>query len=133
VTKYSAKRKIGNIGEGIACQFLVGKGFKILERNYLRPWGEIDVVAEKGDVVRFVEVKAVSREMRAGISREMDYPPEELVTRTKLRKLAKTALLYMESQKDRREYQIDVVGVVMDREKRTAKCRLFEQVIDDEL
>ena len=133
MVKYSAKRRQGNIGEDIACQFLERKGFKITDRNYLRKWGEIDIVAEKGGMVRFVEVKSVTREILPDISREMDYRPEELVDRRKLSKLARTAALYMEEKRDTREFQIDVVGVIMSDITRTARCRLFEQALEDNL
>ncbi len=125
------RRDVGNLGESIACQFLERRGFTILERNFLRPWGEIDIVAEKEGIVRFVEVKAISRETKDGISREMSHQPEDLVDARKLRKVARTASLYMESRKDGREYQIDVVGVILDQKKRTARCRLLEQALDD--
>src|SRR3989338_3071661 len=90
------RKRVGRIGEDIAAQFLERKGFKVIARNYRKPWGEIDIIAEKGGIVRFVEVKAVSRENLPDVSREMDYRPEEMVDRRKLRKLARTAALYME-------------------------------------
>src|SRR3989338_407443 len=131
--KANARKAVGEIGEDIACQFLERKGFKILERNYRKPWGEIDIIAEKAGVVRFVEVKAVSRESLLDVSREMDYRPEEMVTPDKLRKVARTANLYMENKKDEREFQIDVVGVILSEETRTARCRLIEQALEGNL
>ena len=127
------RKRVGQTGEDIACEFLERKGFKVLERNYRKPWGEIDIIAEKGGVVRFVEVKAVSRESLPDISREMDYRPEEMVTENKLKKVARTAALYMENKKDKREYQIDVVGVIMDVATKKARCRLIEQALEDNL
>ena len=127
------RKRVGRIGETIAAQFLERKGFKIVERNYRKPWGEIDIIADKGGVVRFVEVKAVSRESLPDVSREMDYRPEEMVDSRKLRKLARTAALYMEVQKDKREYQIDVVGVILVEATRKARCRLFEQALEGNL
>ena len=131
--KANARKAVGEIGEDIACQFLERKGFKILERNYRKPWGEIDIIAEKAGVVRFVEVKAVSHEILPDVSREMDYRPEEMVTADKLRKVARTANLYMENKKDEREFQIDVVGVILSEETRTARCRLIEQALEGNL
>jgi putative endonuclease len=105
-------------------------GFRVIGRNYRKPWGEIDIIAEKDDLVRFIEVKTVSRESISDISREMsDYRPEEQVHAQKLRKIARTAELYMESKKDRREFQIDVIGVFLDMKNRKARCRFFEQVL----
>ena len=128
------RKNTGRGGEEIASQFLTKKGYKVIERNYRRKWGEIDIIAEKDGTVRFVEVKAVSRESsQQDGSREMDYRPEELVHASKLRKVARTAALYMEEKRDDREYQIDVVGVVMNQTTRTAHCRLFEQVLEENL
>ena len=53
----TAKRRLGDIGENLACVFLEKRGFEILERNYLRKWGEIDIVTKKDGVIRFIEVK----------------------------------------------------------------------------
>jgi putative endonuclease len=128
--KYSAKRRVGNVGEDVAVQFLERKGFQVMERNFLKPWGEIDIIAVKSGVVRFVEVKSVSREALSDISREKnEYRPEEMVDERKLNKIARTAEMYMNDKKDPRDYQIDVVGVFLDHRNRKAKCRLFEQVL----
>ena len=125
------RKEVGRLGEDIAAQFLERKGFKVLARNYRKPWGEIDIIAEKEDSVRFVEVKAVSRErLPKDVSREMsDYRPEEQVHPEKLRKVARTAELYMAHTNDDRDFQIDVVGVFLNMKTRQARCRLFEQVL----
>lgn len=123
-------RELGRLGEDIAATYLERKGYSVIERNYLRSWGEIDIIAEKGGVVRFVEVKAVSRETFDDFSREKEgYRPEEQVHPAKLRKLMRTAEMYMNEKGDQRDYQIDVVGVFMNPTTRTARCRLFEQVL----
>jgi|SRR3990167_1627383 len=129
----SITSQTGSVGEDIAAIFVQRKGFSIIEKNYRKPWGEIDIVAERDGTVHFIEVKAVSRSIVDDGSREMDYRPEEMVTISKLRKVARTAALYMESKRDAREYQIDVVGVLLDTEKKKAKCRFFEQVLEDNL
>jgi putative endonuclease len=129
----TAKRKIGNLGEDIAVKFLERRGFNIIARNYSKPWGEIDIIAEKAGIVRFIEVKSVSREIKEGVPREMGYSPEELLNASKLRKVARTAALYMESKHDGREFQLDAIAVMIDKEKRIARCKLIEQVLDDNL
>jgi putative endonuclease len=124
------RKEVGRMGESIAAQFLERKGFTIIERNYRKPWGEIDLIAEKGGAVRFVEVKTLSRENIPDVSRELSgYRPEEQVHPAKLRKIARTAELYMNGKGDDREYQIDVVGVFLNMHTRQARCRLFEQVL----
>lgn len=122
------KQQRGAVGESIAEQFLKKRGYKIIMKNYRKPWGEIDIIAEKDRTVRFVEVKTVS----VG-SFNLSHRPEELVDMRKLRKVARTASLYMDSTRDTREFQLDVVGVIMDDVTRTAKCRLFEQALESNL
>lgn len=120
------RKSVGETGEQLACLFLERKGFSILERNYRKSWGEIDIIAAKKNVVHFVEVKAISV---SDFSREMGYRPEEMVHNSKLKKLSKTASLYMEGREDEREFQIDVVGVLINHSTRVARCRFFEQVL----
>ena len=80
--------------------------------------------------MRFVEVKSVSRESLVDISREnSNYRPEEMVHESKLRKVARTAEMYMNEKNDPRDYQIDVVAVFLDHALRKARCRLYEQVL----
>ena len=117
------KQKTGETGELIAEQFLKTKGYKIIMKNYRKPWGEIDIIAEKGDTVRFVEVKAVSTDSY------LHHHPEEMVDERKLAKLARTAELYMAAARDQREFQLDVVGVILDADTHTARCRLIEQAL----
>ena len=125
------RKEVGRLGEEVAAQFLERRGFKVLARNYRKPWGEIDIIAEKKGIVHFVEVKAVSREsFPADGSREKDgYRPEEQVHPTKLAKVSRTAELYMANTDDDREFQIDVVGVFLDMKNRKAQCRILEQVL----
>ena len=124
------RRHVGRLGEDVAAQFLERKGYKLLERNYLRSWGEIDIIAEKGGTVCFVEVKALSFDVLPDISRENNnYRPEEQVHPAKLHKVARTAEMYMNEKGDSREYRIDVVGVFLDEKRKKARCRLLEGVL----
>jgi putative endonuclease len=53
-------RKLGIAGEDAACSFLRRKGYRILDRNYRCPLGELDIIARKGGQLVFCEVKARS-------------------------------------------------------------------------
>lgn len=125
----SKATQIGLAGEDIACIFLARKGFRIVERNFRKPWGEIDIIATKAGTVRFIEVKA-SKQKLENISREniVSHPEEQLHSR-KIDKVARTAQLYMQNKGDSREYQLDAVTVIMDMATRKAKCRLYEQIL----
>jgi putative endonuclease len=129
--KETKRKTTGRVGEEIATKFLVSKGFKIIDRNYRKPWGEIDIIAEKESVVHFVEVKTVSSESDTSVSRESAYRPEEQAHQWKLKKVARTAELYMESKRNLKEkdFQVDVIGVLLDINTRRARCRFFEQVL----
>ena len=125
----SKTSQTGALGESIARQFLERKGFKVIEMNYRQPWGEIDIIALKNNEVHFIEVKAVSGDLES-LSRESNtYRPEEQIHPAKLKKIVRTAQLYMAQKEDDREYQIDAVGVILDPITRKARCRLFEQIL----
>ena len=125
----SKTSQTGALGEDIARQFLERRGFKVIEMNYRKPWGEIDIIALKNNEVRFIEVKAVSGDLES-LSRESNsYRPEEQIHPAKLKKIVRTAQLYMAQKEDDREYQIDAVGVILDPITRKARCRLFEQIL----
>ena len=47
----------GKLGEDFTADYLVNNGYDIITRNYRKPCGEIDIVALKGDILVFVEVK----------------------------------------------------------------------------
>ena len=49
------KRRLGDFGEDLTCEYLQKKGYKILDRNYSKTFGEIDIIARKGEVISFVE------------------------------------------------------------------------------
>ena len=50
-------KEVGNKGERKARAYLKKNGWKILEKNYKTPFGEIDIIAKKGETVAFIEVK----------------------------------------------------------------------------
>ena len=51
------RRGYGSEGEYFVHDYLIGQGYRVLDMNYRRGPGEIDVIARKGDTVAFVEVK----------------------------------------------------------------------------
>ena len=71
-------QEIGRLGEDLAVKYLEQKDFGVIERNYWKKWGEIDIIAKKDDILHFVEVKAVSRKTIDMFSRETnDFRPED--------------------------------------------------------
>jgi len=126
------KGRVGRIGEETASRFLVKRGFAIVARNFRKKWGEIDIIAEKDDILRFVEVKTVSRENLQNFSQETldGYRPEDNVHPWKLQRLSRTIQSYLaEKNMDDREWQFDVVTVYLDLIRKEAKVYLLEDVI----
>src|SRR5665647_776954 len=110
----SETQKIGELGENIATKFLVKQGYSILERNYTKKWGEIDIVCEKNRKIYFIEVKSVSRSDLSVVTRETldEYHPEDNMHPWKLKRMSRTIQTYMMSNKlDEREWQVDLLVV----------------------
>lgn len=100
------RRQFGNRGEDLAAVFLQERGLRILIRNWSCRLGEIDVIAEKNDVLHFVEVK--TRRSRAFGD------PQEAVTRTKLQHLQRAIEVYVAQMCTvSRDYQIDVLAILL--------------------
>ena len=98
---------IGKYGEDIAKNFLIKKGFQILEMNYrYSRVAEIDIIAEKKDVLHFVEVKTRTQEFFG--------KPLEAITPNKLKQIYSCAIQYMtKCEKRYKKYQIDAIGIVL--------------------
>ena len=102
-------RELGIHGERVAEERLVDLGYRILDRNWSWPGGELDLVAEQNGEIVFVEVKA-RRSQTLG-------PPEESITRAKREKLIQTAHVYLGSVKRQDSpWRIDVVAIDMERD-----------------
>lgn len=122
---WSLKRQLGNKGEDCACMFLMKQGFSIIDRNYLRSCGEIDIVAEKDNIYHFVEVKSVTRETLD----EKWYRAEDNVHTYKLERLARTIAIYWEEKRlGDLEWQMDLVIVVLDKKGKIVKVELLENI-----
>ena len=94
----------GNAGEDLAAAFLQRNGLKILERNYRFERGEIDLIAEEGDELVFIEVK-MRRSTMFGV-------PEDAVTEKKQEQVHTVAEGYLfEHDIDTRPCRFDVVAI----------------------
>lgn len=103
----TSRRELGDKGEDLAAQALKKQGYKILERNYLTPLGEIDLIARHKGILVFIEVKTRKTE-RFGTPAEAVHPAK----RARLRRLAD----YYLKQKRLGEavVRFDVVGILME-------------------
>lgn len=102
------KSEIGKRGEDLACEYLVNKGYKIVERNFRRPWGEIDIIAVSADkTLVFVEVKTMRE--------NLNLRPEDNLSRAKFEKVQRTSAMYVgsypEKVKNKKGWRIDLVAI----------------------
>jgi putative endonuclease len=114
----TSNRETGMIGENIACDFLVKKGYKILSRNYSTKFGEIDIVAIQKGVTVFVEVKT---------KKGLEYgSPEEMFGKSKSRRVKNMAIIYLGGKETL--CRIDMVAVLLDRYDQLARVTHYENV-----
>jgi len=127
------RNKLGPIGEQIAATFLERKGFSIVERNYLKKWGEIDVIAEKARKIHFVEVKTVSCENLDNVNRETSdkYRPEDNVHPNKIKRLKRVIQVYLSKPGFSREteWEFGIISVVLSRNSPSAKVKYIKDII----
>ena len=130
----SKTQKIGEIGENIAVRFLVKHGFSILDRNYTKKWGEIDIIAEKQSKLYFIEVKSVSGLPAEALAKageiDDDYNPEDNMHPWKLKRMARTIQTYLLSKKlDDKEWQVDLLVVFLSLKDKNAKIKVVKDII----
>lgn len=133
MTQITEKQHIGRLGEDIAVKHLENKGFCIIERNYLKKYGEIDIITRKDDIIHFIEVKSVSYENNPSVSRVTpdSYRPEDNIHTQKLKRLSRTIQAYLLSncQNEDPVWVFDVVTVKIDTNKRQAHVKVLEDVV----
>jgi len=120
------RRHLGAFGERVAAAHLEAKGYRIRARNFRCREGEIDIVAEDGDCLVFVEVRT-----RRG---DAFGTPAESVTVAKERRLLTVARAYLQEHIDVPPNQrIDVVGVELSRGRLLAVQHIEGAIADREL
>ena len=131
----TGRRQVGDTGEGVACTYLEQRGYTVLQRNYLKPWGEIDIVAQKANKLYFVEVKSVSCDTTKDVGKEggtrVTYRPEDNVHPAKLKSLHRAIQTYLLDHKvaEATDWQIDVACVYLDFNTHKARVEMLENVI----
>jgi putative endonuclease len=105
------RHRLGRLGEDLAAEHLLRRGFRILERNYRTRWGELDIVAFDGHTLAFCEVKTRT----AG---ERGIAPFEALHAQKQVRVRRMAGSWMRERRDRPyapAIRCDAIGVTFDR------------------
>ncbi len=105
-SKKTNKREKGKTYENMAISYLEKLGYTILHKNFHTRYGEIDIIAEEGNNLVFIEVKGRT-------STKFGYP-EESINISKINKLITTAEIYLSKyvNKDYEEIRFDVITIL---------------------
>ncbi len=124
----SKPQKIGEACEHIACRYLTRKGYFILERNYTKKCGEIDIIARKGNVLHFIEVKSKTSSLDY-TQKIDDYRPEDNMHFWKIERIKKTIQLYLYERRVEGDWKFDLAVVYLNTESKQAKIKFMEDII----
>jgi putative endonuclease len=116
------RQELGQLGEQVAAEHLIRRGFRILERNYRTRWGELDIVAFDGRVLVFCEVKT-RRASGSGV------PPLDSVhahKRGQVRRIAGSWLRDRTGHPYAEVLRFDAVGVTFDHVGRLVRLEHLE-------
>lgn len=112
--------KVGEMGEKLACKYLKKKGYRIISKNYRNKFFEIDIVANKKNVLHFVEVRTKTSEI-FGL-------PEETVNYKKKKKLIKSAKGFVGFNNYKGKYQIDLICIVLNKENKLERLSFYDNI-----
>ncbi len=119
----SSRRETGISGERLAADFLMRKGYKILQKNYRCKEGEIDIVAQQDDCLIIVEVRT-----RKGSNFGT---PEESITSAKKERLVSLADAYIQNcDICPASWRIDVVAIELGANNKISRLNHIENAID---
>ena len=121
VKKFTSNKQIGNIGENIAKEYLISKGFEILDFNFrYSKFSEIDIIALKNNTIHFVEVKTRTQ-IKFG-------EPIEAVNRKKLESIFQCGMFYLKNNSLRYDkMQIDIIGILLNKNE-NPEIKFFENI-----
>ena len=119
IIKFRSAKQTGDIGEKAAARLLRRSGFRVRERNYRTPHGEIDIIAENREYIIFVEVKTRQNrsDMRFG-------RPADAVGRRKREHLRYSAAYYMRAHPSDKKQRMDIIEVYKD--EANGKMRILD-------
>ncbi len=102
--------RLGALGEQLAAEHLVRRGFEIVERNYRTRWGELDIIAFDGRTLAFCEVKT----RRASAAGGSPLDAVRTLKRTQVRKMAGRWLIDRTDRPRADTLRFDAIGVTVD-------------------
>ena len=121
-TKSAHRISLGRLGEALAGVYMEERGYTILGRNIRTPYGEIDLLAQQGETIIFLEVKTRSSKTLG--------PPEISITPVKLAHMRSAAEYYIQQHPDlNNDWRFDVITIQMQVDQASPQIDHFENVI----
>jgi putative endonuclease len=108
------RRHLGQLGEQLAAEHLLRRGFEIVERNYRTRWGELDIIAFDGRTLAFCEVKT----RQGNGDRRRTFDALHQTKRSQVRKMAGRWLIERSDRPHADELRFDAIGVTFTRDGR---------------
>jgi putative endonuclease len=104
------RSELGRLGEQLAADHLIRRGFQIVERNYRTRWGELDIIAFDGRTLAFCEVKTRRASARGA------HPLDAVrgLKRSRVRKMAGCWLIERRDRPYAHTVRFDAIGVTVD-------------------
>jgi len=99
----NANKSLGNWGENKASSFLKDQGFTILQKNLSYPFGEVDIIASKKNILYFVEVKTRTCDKYGSGA--------ELITQRKIERIKKVAETYIHEHSLDTEVRVALISI----------------------
>jgi putative endonuclease len=125
-----ARRSLGRRGELLAAEYLLSRGYQILERNVRTPYGEIDlIVSQPAGIAGACSTSLVFVEVKTRSSSAFGYP-EESVTASKQIHLIHSAQAYLQDHPESSgDWRIDVIAVRIVRGEGQPEIKHFENAV----
>lgn len=122
---------IGQVCEKLVSGFLQNRKYRLIERNFRKKFGEIDIIVEKDGVLHFVEVKSGSYTGEIPNDGSDRYRPEDHMTPQKKKCLFRVIQAYLieKNISEDKDWVIDVAVVNINTDSRRARVQILENVI----
>jgi len=114
---------LGKKGETIVAKYLLKKGYKVLEKNYRLPFGEIDIIAKDKNEIVFVEVKSASQKI---------FSPQEKLSSQKIKKILKVAQAYLLKFYPNFPWRVDLICLIQ-KDKKAFSLIHFKRAVKGNL
>ena len=121
----------GQMGEAVAAEYLIKRQHKVLDRNFRKPWGEIDIVTMLAGRLHFIEVKTTAHATMSDFEQyqsDGSFAPEQHVNKEKKHRLRRVVETWLLERKLDVPRQLDVLAVHLVEPEQFAAVQIFPNI-----